>query len=147
MELSLDELKDFIRQSRSLQSSIGSLVINTSSHFLKIYICLVNDGIPANRAIEMMAQVTTGLTREVAFLFLKKLQKVSQLAEGMREWFSLNVVEIIRVGEAGGALAQTMKSAINMLSQHGVAIGSLIGAMAYPLMVIMMACVMYCLFE
>ena len=59
---------------------------------------------------------------------------------GMREWFSMNVVEIIRVGEAGGALAETMKSAINMLSQRGVAVGAFVGAVSYPLLVIGMAC-------
>ena len=59
----------------------------------------------------------------------------------MKEWFSPNVIEIIRVGEAGGALAQTMKSAINTLSQQGVAIGAFIGAVSYPLLVIVMACV------
>lgn len=108
--------------------------------FLEDLYLLVNDGIPANRAVEMMGQVTTGLSREVALALTEKIGEGQALADGMKEWFSPNVVEIIRVGEAGGALAQTMKSAITTLSQRGAAMGSLIAAMAYPLLVITMAC-------
>src|SRR3989338_1624009 len=75
--------------------------------FLEDFYLLVNDGIPANRAIEMMAQVTTGLTREVAESLSDKIAQGQPLAEGMKEWFAPYVVEIIRVGEAGGALGQT----------------------------------------
>lgn len=108
--------------------------------FLEDLYLLINDGIPANRAIDMMSQVTTGLTREVAQSLSQKISQGQPLAEGMREWFSSNVVEIVRVGESGGALGQTLKSAINMLSQQGVAIGAFVGAMAYPLLVIAIAC-------
>ncbi|VVC76889.1 Toxin coregulated pilus biosynthesis protein E [Aquicella siphonis] len=109
--------------------------------FLEDLYLLINDGIPANRAVDMMSQVTKGLTREVALSLSQKIGEGQPLAEGMREWFSMNVVEIIRVGESGGALAQTIKSAINMLSQQGVAIGAFVGAVSYPLLVIVIACV------
>jgi len=108
--------------------------------FLEDLYLLINDGIPANRAVEMMSQVTTGLTREVAQSLAQKIAQGQPLAEGMKEWFSLNVIEIIRVGESGGALAQTIKSAINMLSQQGVAIGSFFAAVSYPLLVLIIAC-------
>jgi type II secretory pathway component PulF len=108
--------------------------------FLEDLYVLINDGIPANRAIEMMSQVTTGITKEVAVTLGNKISEGQPLAEGMKEWFSPNVVEIIRVGEAGGALAQTIKSAINMLSQQGVAMGAFAGAIAYPMIVIIMGC-------
>lgn len=109
--------------------------------FLEDLYLLVNDGIPVNRAIEMMAQISTGLTREVSLSLAGKISQGQPLAEGMKEWFAPNVVEIIRVGEAGGALGQTLKSAINMLSQQGVVIGAFIGAVSYPLIVIIMACI------
>ncbi len=108
--------------------------------FLEDLYVLINDGIPANRAIEMMSQVTSGITKEVAVTLGKRISEGQPLAEGMKEWFSPNVVEIVRVGEAGGALAQTIKSAINMLSQQGVAMGAFVGAIAYPLLVIIMGC-------
>lgn len=109
--------------------------------FLEDFYLLVNDGIPANRAIEMMAQVTTGLTREVALNIAQKVSEGQPLAEGMRDWFAVNVVEIIRVGEEGGALPETLKSAINTLGQRGSSIGALIGAISYPLMVIVMGAI------
>jgi type II secretory pathway component PulF len=70
----------------------------------------------------------------------QKIAEGQPLAEGMRDWFAINVVEIIRVGESGGALAQTMKSAINTLAQSGLAYGAFIGAITYPLFVIIAAC-------
>lgn len=108
--------------------------------FLEDFYLLINDGIPANRAIEMMATVTTGINREVALSIANKISEGSPLADGMSDWFSPNVTEIIRVGEAGGALAQTVKSAINALSQRGVAIGAFVSALAYPLLVLTLAC-------
>src|SRR4029078_10334607 len=109
--------------------------------FLEDLYLLINDGIPANRAVEMMAQVTHGLNREVAQSLSSKIAEGQPLASGMVEWFSPNVVEIVRVGESGGALGQTLKSAINMLAQQGVAIGAFVGAVAYPLLVIAIACI------
>ncbi len=108
--------------------------------FLEDFYVLLSDGIPANRAIEMMAQVTTGISHDVALAIGHKISEGQPLAEGMRDWFAINVVEIIRVGEEGGALVETVKSAINTLTQHSGALGSLIGAITYPLMVISLAC-------
>jgi len=108
--------------------------------FLEDLYLLINDGIPANRAIEMMGQVATGVSKDVALSLAQKIAEGQPLADGMREWFSMNVVEIVRVGESGGALGQTIKSAINMLSQQGVAIGAFVAAVLYPLVVITIAC-------
>lgn len=108
--------------------------------FLEDLYTLINDGIPANRAVEMMAQVSQGLNRDVAASLSHHIAQGQPLAEGMSEWFSTNVVEIIRVGEAGGALAQTLKSAINLLSQSGIAYSGFISAITYPLFVIAMGC-------
>jgi toxin co-regulated pilus biosynthesis protein E len=88
----------------------------------------------------MMAQVSTGLQYEVATTIADKIGQGQPLAEGMREWFAANVVEIVRVGESGGALAQTLKSAVNMLSQQTAAMGALITAVTYPLFVLVIAC-------
>ncbi|SRR5579883_205548 len=108
--------------------------------FLEDFYLLVNDGIPANRAIEMLSQVTTGLTREVALSISQKISEGQPLAEGMRDWFTSNVIEIIRVGEEGGALNETIKSAINTMTQRSGTLSALIGAILYPLMVLVMAC-------
>jgi type II secretory pathway component PulF len=108
--------------------------------FLEDFYVLVSDGVPANRAIDMMAKVTVGLSREVALSIGQKIAEGQALAEGMKGWFSINIVEIIRVGEEGGALAETLKSAINTLSQRSGALSALVGAVSYPLMVISLSC-------
>lgn len=138
--LFLDEIKNF---SNRIVMGFKHWQFGTKPQlaFLEDLFALINDGIPANRAVEMMSEVTTGLTREVAETIAQKIAEGQPLAEGMREWFAPNVIEIIRVGEAGGALAQTLKSAINMLSQRGVAMGAFVGAVAYPLFVLVIACV------
>ncbi len=109
--------------------------------FLEDLYLLINDGIPANRAIELMGQASQGLQREVALSIANKIAEGQPLADGMMDWFAPNAVEIIRVGESGGALAQTIQSAINMLSQQGIAMGAFISAVSYPLLVLSIACV------
>lgn len=140
MDLSLNQIRDLWNQS-VISYKHWRFGNKMQLGFLEDLYLLINDGIPANRAIEMMAQITTGLTREVAVSLSQKIAQGQPLAEGMRDWFATNVVEIIRVGEAGGALAQTMKSAINMLSQRGVALGAFFGAVSYPLLVIVIGCI------
>lgn len=108
--------------------------------FLEDLFVLVNDGIPVNRAINMMAQVSTGLTYEVASSISQKIGEGQLLAEGMKEWFSPNVIEIIRIGETGGTLGQAMQSAVKTLSQRGVAMTAFISGISYPLFVFVMAC-------
>lgn len=141
MEWSLEGLKDIYNNIITMLRH-WQFTNKAQLAFLEDLYALVNDGIPANRAIDMIAQVTTGLSREVALNIAQKIAQGQPLADGMRDWFSVNVVEIIRIGETGGALAQTMKSAINMLSQRGVALGSFIAAMLYPFFVLIIACVM-----
>jgi type II secretory pathway component PulF len=108
--------------------------------FLEDLYVLVHDGIPPNRAIDMMTQVTTGISQDVAYTLTHKISEGQALAEGMKDWFAPNIIEIIRVGEEGGALAETMKSAINTLSQSSSSLSAFIGAIAYPMLVIAMAC-------
>ena len=108
--------------------------------FLEDLFTLVNDGIPPNRAIDMLTQVTGGISKIVAASISKKIGEGQNLAEGMAEWFSPNIVEIIRVGEEGGALAETMRSGIKTLSNSSSTMSALLGAIIYPGMVLVMAC-------
>ncbi len=108
--------------------------------FLEDFYTLVADGIPATRAIEMMTQVTTGINRDAALAITQKISEGQPLAEGMKDWFSPNIVEIIRVGEEGGALNETLKSAISTLGQKSGALSALLQAITYPILVIIMAC-------
>ena len=131
---------DTIRGKFSLAIKRARFTNKAQLAFLEDFYTLINDGIPANRAIEMLVQATRGLSRDVALAIAQKISEGQPLAEGMRDWFNVSIVEIVRVGEEGGALAQTVKSAINSMSQSGSAMSALIGAVSYPLMVIVMAC-------
>ena len=99
-ELSLETLKIYLERA-FISLKRFQFTKKKQLAFLEDLFVLINDGIPANRAIEMMAQVTQGLTREVAVALSQKIAEGQPLAEGMKEWFAPNVVEIIRVGEAG----------------------------------------------
>src|SRR5689334_6312699 len=105
MDLSLGQLTYFLDQTvkKFKQFQFGN---KAQLAFLEDFYTLVNDGIPANRAIEMMVQVAGGIQRDVALAIAQKISEGQPLAEGMKEWFSPNVVEIVRVGEEGGALVE-----------------------------------------
>lgn len=143
IHLTLDELLSSLNDLRaSFFSIVKRVQFGTKAQlaFLEDLSLLINDGIPANRAVDMMAKLNRGISREVATTISHKIAQGQPLGDGMREWFAPNVVELVRVGEAGGALNQTLKSAMNLLSQQGVAIGAFIGALTYPLFVIVMGC-------
>lgn len=139
MDITVDLLVDYVKRA-VLTFKHWQFSGKAQLAFLEDLYVLVNDGIPPNRAIDMLVQVTHGISRDVALSISQKISEGQPLAEGMEEWFSTNIVEIVRVGEEGGALAQTIKSGINALSQRSGVIGAVIAAISYPLMVITIAC-------
>lgn len=108
--------------------------------FLEDFAHLIEDGIPPNKAIEMMVRGARGVAKEVAANIATNISTGRPLAEGMRDWFPYNVVEVIRIGEEGGALGETVKSAINMMSSRSSTIGALVAAITYPATVCLLAC-------
>ena len=137
-------LDDFNSMFSNINLSIKRFMFGNKAQlaFLEDFYTLINDGLPANRAIDMMAQATTGLTHDVAVAIGQKVAEGQALAEGMRGWFSPNTVEIIRVGEEGGALAETVKSAMNALAQRSGAIGAFVAAVTYPTLVLIVASIL-----
>lgn len=134
------------RNVSSIADSIGQYVKHlqfgskSQLAFLEDLYVLVNDGIPPNRAIDMMSKIATGLNRDVAASIAQKISEGQPLAEGMRDWFKPNIIEIIRVGEEGGGLAQTMESAITSMTRQTGTMGAFIGALIYPFFVLILAC-------
>lgn len=106
--------------------------------FLEDLATLIEDGVPAKHAVEIVAHASVGLSIEVANDILLKISEGKYLAEGMRGWFPDHIVEIVRAGEEGGALAKTMLSAAVSLTEKNSAMTSVIGSIAYPLAVIVM---------
>src|SRR3990167_11049282 len=116
MDLSLYMLKD-VASNVVMAIKHWRFGIKKQLGFLEDFSVLISDGIPANRAIEMMVEVTRGLTHEVALNVSQKIGEGAQLADGMRDWFSPNITEIIRVGESGGALARSEEHTSELQSQ------------------------------
>src|SRR5436853_203668 len=85
--------------------------------FLEDFAALIEDGVPANQAIDVIIGVSGGITKKVAEAISLSLAKGQSIAGGMQYWFSHAVVEVIRVGESNGALPQTLRAAANSYTQ------------------------------
>lgn len=108
--------------------------------FLEDFATLVNDGVPASRAIDVIVKVEQGPKKKVAQALAKCLSEGRSIADGMIGWFSDSTVELIRAGEQGGSLAENMQAAAKALSSKASNINSVIASILYPLVVIMAAC-------
>lgn len=107
--------------------------------FLEDLASLMKDGVPAGQAIETIADISSGVVKDVADHITRSLEQGKQLADGMQAWFERSTVEIIRAGENSGTLDQTITSALESLSQKSSAMGSLINSLVYPLTVFIAA--------
>ncbi len=66
MELTYDELRNYFAKA-TMAIKHWQFGNKMQLAFLEDLYLLINDGIPANRAVDMMSQVTAGITREVAY--------------------------------------------------------------------------------
>ncbi len=106
--------------------------------FLQDIAGLIEDGVSANQAIEMMCRVSKGLDAEVVNSVLTAIAAGHHFAEGMQGWFPPHIVAIIRAGEQAGSLTRAMHAAIASLQQHSTAMTSLLSSLPYPLIVVIM---------
>ena len=107
--------------------------------FLEDVSVLVEDGVPANQAIQTIAEITTGPTKIVADRILQKISEGKLIAEGMKGWFAQPIVEIIRAGEETGTLKENLSAAARALMEQSRGFTSLINSTVYPLTVVIMA--------
>jgi type II secretory pathway component PulF len=103
---------------------------------------LIEDGVPVTQAITAIGKIASDkITREVTQSILGAVGRGQKLSDGMEGWFPQTIVEIIRVGEEGGTLTETMRAAVKTLSQNVSIIASLLSSLIYPLVVLLLACV------
>lgn len=107
--------------------------------FLEDFAALIEDGVPANQAIDVIIGVSGGIIKKVAEAISLSLAKGQSIADGMQYWFSHAVVEVIRVGESNGALPQTLRAAANSYTQYISALNSFLTSTLYPLSVVVLA--------
>lgn len=104
--------------------------------FLEDIASLVDDGVPARRAVEVIANIVTGRMAEVARSVLMRIAEGKFLADGLRGWFPDAIVEVVRAGEEGGTLARTLHIAAQAVTRKNTAINALLNALTYPLVVV-----------
>ena len=78
--------------------------------FLEDISTLVEDGVPANQAVQTVAQIATGPLKKVATSILEKIAEGKLIADGMRGWFPPPIIEIIRAAEEGETLSDDCRT-------------------------------------
>lgn len=104
--------------------------------FLEDLSTLIDDGVPANKAVEVMAKLTSGATKRLVDAILSKIAQGKPIADGMIGWMPDAIVELIRAGEQGGTLAQNMRAAGESLGRKNDTLSSLSSSLTYPLVVL-----------
>jgi type II secretory pathway component PulF len=107
--------------------------------FLEDAANLIDDGISANQAIEMVSQIATGLTLQMVDDLLLAISEGRQFADGMDGWFAPHIIEMVRAGERAGTLTRAMHAAARSLAYKSDALKSLINSLAYPMLVVSLA--------
>ena len=108
--------------------------------FLEDLATLVEDGVPASKAVDVLATVLEGPSKKVAQNISRSLAEGKSFADGMIGWFPQYAVELVRIGEQGGTLVHNIRVAAEALGQQSEALGTLVSALTYPLVVLMVTC-------
>lgn len=109
--------------------------------FLEDLATLVDDGVPANRAIELLGNIEKGAKKKVAEQISLKVAQGRGIADGMEDAFTPAVVELVRAGEEGGTLAQNIRLSAESLGTRSDTLASLAASMTYPLVVLIAGCI------
>lgn len=107
--------------------------------FLEDLCVLIEDGVPLNQAVDTIRLVSDGATKMVATHIMTSISKGELLADGMQDWFQRPIIEVVRAGEMGGTLTRTLQAAATSLSLTTGTIGTLVSALVYPAIVVMLA--------
>src|SRR3990167_10759635 len=98
--------------------------------FLEDISVLVNDGVTPAYAIDMFSKISKNdVTRSVAKSMSLKIAEGKGMAEGMVGWFSVPIVELVRAGEQGGTLGDTLAFAAKTLGASNSIVSSFISAL------------------
>lgn len=107
--------------------------------FLEDLSLLIEDGIPVNQAVSTIHQIAQGPLKPMTKHLLEHIAQGHNVADGLIDWFPPAIVEIIRAGEEGGRLVETMQNAARALAVRGSILSSLLGSLLYPMAVLLLA--------
>ncbi|MFN7098431.1 MAG: type II secretion system F family protein, partial [Gammaproteobacteria bacterium] len=130
------------KEAFSLSRYIEKLTFSTTEQqaFLEDLATLVDDGVPANKAVEVIGRVETGTKRNVADHISLKIAQGRGIADGMEGWFSPAVIELVKAGEQGGTLGQNIRMAAESMGKKSETFSSLASSLTYPLVVLIAGC-------
>lgn len=130
------------KQQFSIQDWLTKLFFTTQEQqsLLEDMATLVDDGVPANKAVEVIAQIETGSKKAVMESMKTTIAQGKPIADGMRGWFSQSTVELVRAGEQGGTLSKNIRAAAEALGAKSETFTSLASSLTYPLVVIIAGC-------
>lgn len=106
--------------------------------FLEDLATLIEDGVPANKAVEVMGrlQEKENATKRLIDSILQKIAQGRSIADGMVGWLPQHIVELIRAGETGGTLGQNIRVAAETLGRSNSTMAGLFSALTYPIVVL-----------
>jgi len=107
--------------------------------FLEDLCSLVDDGVPVSSAIDTIADVTEGVNQKVARIISDKIAEGQLLADGMQGWFHPAIVEVVRAGESGGNLPDSLRAGLNTFADQTSAWSVMLNSLVYPVCVIILA--------
>ena len=97
---------------------------------------LVEDGVPANKAVEVLFRISKGSTKSLSAQIIHSIAQGKPIADGLIGWVPQHIVELIRAGERGGTLAENMRVAAETLGRKNEVVGALFSALTYPVVVL-----------
>ncbi len=108
--------------------------------FLEDLATLVEDGVPAPKAIVVLEKVMEGASKMVAKNISRALAEGKSFSDGMVGWFPHYVVELVRIGEQGGTMVHNIRVAAEALGQQSEVLATVLSTLTYPLIVLVFAC-------
>lgn len=126
----------------AVQVWLNKLLFTTSEQqaLLEDLATLVEDGVPANKAIEVIAAIEKGAKKFVVDAMIDTISQGKPIADGMKGWFSQATIELVRAGEQGGTLGNNIRVAAEALGTKSETLSSLASSLTYPLIVIIAGC-------
>ena len=104
--------------------------------YLEDLATLVEDGVPANKAVEVLFRIGKGSLKTLSQHIMHIIAQGRPIADGLIGWMPQHIVELIRAGEHGGTLAQNMRVAAETLGRKNDVISALVTALTYPIVVL-----------
>jgi type II secretory pathway component PulF len=104
--------------------------------FLEDLATLIEDGLPATKAVAVIDEISEGATKKLTQSVLLKIGQGKNFVDGMVDWLPQAVIELIRAGEQGGTLSQNIRAAAETMGRQNEVIGVLISSLTYPTIVL-----------